>query len=322
MWGQNSAFIWTLSNPDAENTSQTTLICRLMKQRSKAFMTSSQPTTRQHTTCITKTPHVINSPSPNSKKNWKGIAAATEMFHQHLLKTFPSLCCNLCHVFGSLSRISASQTFPLVLSTLFFYSLCQSLVDLNTGRGSKLAEQENVHEPAKTIAFTQPGSEGMWRQNEPLQIQKHRKNACLKMNLQQPCPELKICLGTMTECDEAKLAGSHAWIVALGSEALLRTVVAEEPAFSFMSRSFGSLQHLHLERGTRRCRGRRWKTKEKMGWSQQGAPQMHFFRVHGWKMSWDDGRKFFFSPVAVRNNCFFSHFLSRLHWFGVLGEAF
>lgn len=69
---------------------------------------------------------------------------------------------------------------------------------------------------------------------KPLQTQKH-KDACLKINAQQPCPGRKICHGTVTECDEAKLARSRVWIAAPGSEAALRTVAAEELAFSFMS---------------------------------------------------------------------------------------
>lgn len=125
-------------------------------------------------------------------------------------------------------------------------------------RGSKQAEQENIQKPAKTIGFPQPGSEGVQHTERRLRRFKSIvKNACLKINLQQPCPGLEICHGTVAECDEAKLAGSHARIVAGGSEAPVRTVAAEELAFSFMSRSFASLQHLHLERGTRRCRGRR-----------------------------------------------------------------
>lgn len=128
---------------------------------------------------------------------------------------------------------------------------------------------KHAHNPAKTIGFPRPGSEGV-EHIKPLQTQKH-KNVCLKINVQQPCPGRKIYHGTVTECDEAKLARSRVWIAAAGSEVALRTVAAEELAFSFMSRSFASLQHLHLERGTRRCHGRRWKTKEKMGWSQQGG---------------------------------------------------
>lgn len=113
-----------------------------------------------------------------------------------------------------------SQTFPLALST-GFNSLCQSLVDSNIERGSKLAEQEDEQKPAKTIGFPQPGSEGVEHTEHRLYIFKSIvKNACLNINLQQPCTGLKMCHGTVTECDEAKLAGSHAWIVALGSEVL------------------------------------------------------------------------------------------------------
>lgn len=63
----------------------------------------------------------------------------------------------------------------------------------------------------------------------------NHKNVCLKTNVQQPGSGRKICHGTVTPCDEAKLSRSRVWIAAPGSEAALRTGAAEELAFSFMS---------------------------------------------------------------------------------------
>lgn len=256
----------------------------------------------------------MNSPSPKikNKKNSKGIAAATEeKFRQPLLKTFSTRCCSSCRVFESLS----SQTFPLVLPALArshaLFAACsfQSRVDFFyiPWRSKASIAGKHAHNPAKTIGFPRPGSEGV-EHIKPLQTQKH-KDVCLKINVQQPCPGWKICHGTVTQCDEAKLARSRVWIAAPGSEAALRTVALEELAFSFMSWSFASLQHLHLERGTRRCHGRRWKTKEKMGWSQQGGAANALLAgvwVENVVRCWEKVFFFFSSPpIAIRNSCVF-----------------
>lgn len=195
---------------------------------------------------------VVNSCVPKIKKNSKGIAAATVMFHQHLLKMFPALCCSLCHVFVSpsrQSRISAGQTFPLVLPTLLNFP-GQPRMDFNiTGVDHSLESRKTCIGLPRRLVF------------HNAEVRVARFKSVVKI------PAWRWTCSTVTECDEAKLARSYVWIVAPGSEALLNTVTAEKLAFLFMSRSFASLQHLHLERGTRRCRGRRWKTKEKMGWS-------------------------------------------------------
>lgn len=173
-------------------------------------MTNSRPAMRQRTTRIKKNKKINAScdefalPKNKKIKNSKGIAAATEeKFRQPLLKTFSTRCCSSCRVFDSLS----SQTFPLVLPALArshaLFAACsfQSRVDFFyiPWRSKASVAGKHAHNPAKTIGFPRPGSEGV-EHIKPLQTQKH-KDVCLKINMQQPCPGRKICHG---HCDRVR----------------------------------------------------------------------------------------------------------------------
>lgn len=149
----------------------------------------------------------MNSPHPPPKKKQKtqrelqqqqrrsSVSLSSKLSPRAVVARVASLIPSRVRLFPSSSRLWRARTHCLPPARfnhgwIFFYIPWRSKASI---------AGKHAHNPAKTIGFPRPGSEGV-EHIKPLQTQKH-KEVCLKINAQQPCPGRKICHG---HCDRVR----------------------------------------------------------------------------------------------------------------------